>query len=95
MIDRKFEFVAVNPCNGKHYTQHNALILCAKDLAVIPALEAYHEECKRLGADEFHLESIELMIGRIANYQNQNKDKVKVPDTDLDCEIERCIGGNV
>lgn len=40
MIDRKFKFVAVNPCNNKVYTEENAIILCAKDQAVVAALIA-------------------------------------------------------
>lgn len=65
MIDRKFVFTAVNPCNGKYYTQENALILCAKDQAVLPALEMYHAECKRLGTGVEHLDSVALLIVRV------------------------------
>jgi hypothetical protein len=95
MIDRKFIFTAVNPCNSKYYTQENALILCAKDQAILPALEAYHDECKRLGAGIEHLNSVALLIGRVRKYQSTHLDEVKIPDTHLDCEIDRCIGGKV
>lgn len=95
MIDRKFIFTAVNPCNGKHYTQENAFIMCAKDQAVLPALEAYHVECKRLGAAVEHLDSVALLIGRVRTYQSTHLDEVHVPDTHLACEIDRCIGGKV
>lgn len=92
MIDRKFIFTAVNPCNGKHYTQENALILCAKDRAVIPALYAYHAACQNLGCGQEHLESILLLIGRVGEFQRHES---RIPDTETACEIDRCIGGKV
>jgi len=91
MIDRKFKFVAVNPCNNKVYTQENALILCAKDKAVIPALDAYLTACVALDCGMEHIESVQLLIQRVMDYQI-NVER-KVPDTEGDCEIARCIGG--
>ena len=94
-IDRKFRFVAVNPCNGKTYTEDNALILCAKDAALLPTLETYYHECKELGCGKDHLESIDLLILRVKKFQAAGKDQdhFHIPDTDTDCEIDRCIGG--
>lgn len=92
MIDRKFKFVAVNPCNKNVYTENDALILCAKDLAVVPALQAYHKACMDLRCGEEHLESIMLLINRVSVFQQSES---KIPDTDEECEIDRCIGGNV
>lgn len=95
MIDRKFKFVATNPCKGTVYTEDNALVLCAKDKAVIPALEAYKVECRRLGAGNEHVESIGLLIDRVREYQKYKAGGGRIPDTETDCEIDRCIGGNV
>ena len=92
-IDRKFIFKAVNPCNGKEYTEENALILCAKDKAVIPALEAYLKACFELGANATHLVSIEKLIGRVKNYQQDIE--CRVPDTKGECERARCIYGEL
>lgn len=90
-IDRKFKILAVNPCNGKHYTDKNALLLCAHDKAVPAALRAYRDECIRLGCEEEHFHSIELLIERVEEYQKDVESRI--PDTNLDCEIRRCIGG--
>jgi len=92
MIDRKFVFTAVNPCNGKHYTQDNAMVLCAKDAAVVPALEAYAVACERLGANGAHLTSINKLIHRVKIYQEEVESRI--PDT-VGAEIDRCIHGKM
>lgn len=92
MIDRKFKFVAVNPCNQNVYTEDDAIILCAKDAALVPALDAYSLECKAIGCGSEHLESIDLLISRVKKFQASER---RVPDTETDCEIDRCIGGNI
>jgi hypothetical protein len=93
MIDRKFKILAVNPCNGKIYTEENAMLFCAKDLALLGTLHKYMDECIRLNCGEEHIESIGLLIDRVRVFQQTIH--AKVPDTDTDCEIDRCIGGNV
>jgi hypothetical protein len=93
VIDRKFEFVAVNPCKGNVYTQRDAIVFCAKDEALIPTLMCYRAACSHLGCDASHLESIDLLMDRVSEYQR--KMQCKVPDTETDCEIDRCIGGNL
>ncbi len=91
IIDRKFKFVATNPCKGNVYTEKNALILCAKDKAVPRGLRAYRDECVSLGCGKEHIESIELLIERVKDYQENIESRI--PDTESDCEIDRCIGG--
>ena len=91
MIDRKFKFVAVNPCNNKVYTEENAFIICAKDAAALAALKGYMEKCLELGTDSIHIQSIDMMANRIDMFQRKNGSRV--PDTNTDCEIDRCIGG--
>ncbi len=93
VIDRKFVFTAVNPCNGHYYTQANAVVFAAKDRAFLPALESYREACVKLNCDESHIESIDLLIDRVRTYQKTVEKRI--PDTDLPCEIDRCIGGNL
>ena len=93
VIDRKFIFKAVNPCNGKEYTEENALILLAKDRAVVPALEAYAKSCAEIGANPEHIGSIGLLIDRVREYQGTVE--MKTPDTIGECEIARCIDGDV
>lgn len=93
IIDRKFKFVATNPCKGNVYTEENAMVFCAKDKAVLPMLFAYIEECKSLGCGKEHIESMELLRKRVNDFQGAIESRI--PDTETDCEIDRCIGGNV
>jgi len=93
VIDRKFEFTALNPCNGHVHTQKDALVLCAKDAAVVPALKAYRDECARLGCNEEHIASINLLIERVQRYQILIE--MIVPDTVGKCELERCLEGKL
>jgi len=90
VIDRKFIIAAQNPVNGKKYSQDDALLLCAKDRAVPAALRAYKTECKKLGANPEHIESIGLLIGRVEEYQENVE--ARTPDT-LGDELKRCIDG--
>ena len=90
IIDRKFIIAAQNPINGKKYSQENAILLCAHDKAVPVALEAYKQECIRLGSNPEHMQSIDLLIGRVEDYQNIVESKVA--DTIGD-ELPRCLEG--
>ncbi|MCK9195459.1 MAG: hypothetical protein M0P16_00580 [Syntrophales bacterium] len=90
IIDRKFEILAVNPVNGHFYTEQNSLLLCAKDRAVPAALKAYKAECIRIGTNQEHVQSIELLIGRVEQYQR--KIESRIPDT-VGGEIHRCLHG--
>jgi hypothetical protein len=89
-IDRKFRILAVNPINGKIYTEKNALLLCAKDAAVPAALFAYRSECQKIGANEEHIASIDLLLRRVEAFQAEVESRV--PDTVGD-EIPRCLRG--
>lgn len=90
-IDRKFQIQAVNPVNGKRYTEKNSLLLCAKDAAVPAALWAYKVECERIGANPEHIRSIELLYNRVKDFQAEAGGG-RVPDT-IGAEISRCIDG--
>ena len=92
MIDRKFKILAINPCNGKIYTEENAVLFVAKDKALPDALFAYRRACEDLKCDDAHIESIGLLIERVVEFQVEICEK---PDTDTPCEIDRCIGGKV
>jgi len=93
MIDRKFKFVATNPCKGNVYTEENAIVFVAKDKAVPRMLRAYIIKCQELGCGAEHIESAELLAKRVEEYQ-QNVE-CRTPDTETDCEIARCINGKV
>lgn len=87
-IDRKYHIQATNFTNGKKYDETNSLLLCAKDKAVPATLTAYRNECIKLGSNKEHIESIDLLIGRVIEYQNTIENHV--PDT-LGDEIPRCL----
>ena len=93
IIDRKFKFVATNPCKGNVYTEENAIVFCAKDKAVPEMLRAYYDECEKIGAEEEHLESVWLLCQRVIDFQTRHGSKV--PDTETLCEINRCIKGKL
>ena len=89
-IDRKFVFTAVNPVNRHIYSEKDAIVFCAKDMAVIPMLKAYRDECVALGCNREHIVSIDMLIGRVEEFQVNIEGRV--PDT-VGFEIQRCIGG--
>ena len=91
MIDRKYRILAVNPCSGNVHNEEDAILFLAKDLAVLPMLETYVEECNLLGCDDEQIESVNLLIERVEEYQR--KIKAEIPDISSVCEIERCIKG--
>lgn len=90
-IDRKYKITAVNPCSGNMHTENDSILFLAKDRAVPAMLRAYRAECELIGANPAHIESIALLIERVEEYQRDTESKV--PDTDLPCEIARCVSG--
>ena len=90
-IDRKYTIRAVNPCSRSTHDEHDSILFLAKDKAVPAMLRAYLKESEKLGANPAHLESIGLLIGRVEQYQREVE--AKIPDTDLPCEIRRCVDG--
>ena len=90
IIDRKFNIIAVNPVSGNLYTSANALLLCAHDKAVLPTLVEYHKQCRSLGCNVEHLQSIDLLIERVQRFQTAQYSKI--PDT-IGAEIPRCLHG--
>jgi hypothetical protein len=91
VIDWKYKISAVNPCSGNEHTERDSVLFLAKDAAVPVMLRAYLAECERIGTNAEHLEAIELLIQRVETYQRVVC--TKVPDTDLPCEINRCVYG--
>lgn len=90
-IDRKYKIHAVNPCSRNTHDEYDSILFLAKDRAIPAMLRAYLKESEALGANPAHLESIGLLIGRVEQYQREVE--AKVPDTDLPCEIRRCVDG--
>lgn len=93
-VDRKYEFEATNPCSGSKHSHMDAVIFLAKDQAFLQGgLPGYRAKCVELGANPAHIESIDLLIARVTAFQANGESKV--PDTDLPCEILRCVDGDM
>lgn len=75
-IDKKFKILAVNQNTGSVHTDDTALLLCAKDKATPAALSAYLEKCIELGAGKNQIQSVELLIKRVDEYQKKNLTKI-------------------
>ena len=58
VIDRKYKFIAVNPCKGTWFDETEGIVFKAGDMAVPIMLEAYRMECIRLGALPEHIKSL-------------------------------------
>lgn len=91
VLDRKFELLAVNPTNGKIYTQANAVVFAAHDAAFPVALSAYIEECKKIGATESQIVGATALLLRVKAFQK--KVAKKVPDIVGNDEYERVLFG--
>ena len=85
-IDRKFKFVAVNPSNGKHYTEDSGVVFCAHDKAFLEVLPLYIEACKNMGANELQIKGAEALLNRVRNYQETVFSKV--PDINQQEDID-------
>ncbi len=91
-IDRKYTINAVNPCSGNVHTEKDSVLFLAKDKAFLEGgLPGYRAKCIEMGANPAHIESIDLLIDRVRSFQESIE--AKVPDTDLPCEIRRCVDG--
>lgn len=90
-IDRKYVINAHNPASGRVHTSEDSVLFLAKDQAFLATLPTYRQKCIELGAAPEHIQSIDLLIERVTEYQRNIE--AKVPDTHLPLEIERCIYG--
>lgn len=81
-IDRKFDIFAHSRKSSNHYDQENAVLFLAKDKAFLLTLPTYLEKCREVGAGPGQLKAVELLIERVAQYQKENAEQVKIPDVD-------------
>ena len=56
------------------------LVLRAKDKASVKAIQAYQEECRRIGCDDSHVEGIQDILTDFALWRANNMEQVKKPD---------------
>lgn len=79
-IDTKFLLRAMSRSSRKTYTEQNAVVFLARDLALQAALQAYHNECERLGAADAQLEGVRMLLQRVEQYQSEHPSECKVAD---------------
>lgn len=81
-LDRKFRIFAWNRSGTKKepYTQADGMFFLARDPAFRSILPMYRDECARLGAGQGQLDSLDLLIGRVDKYAQDNSSKL--PDAD-------------
>lgn len=56
------------------------IVFMAKDLALVPTLIAYLNNCSNLGCDEKYLREIVELTIKVMKFQKNNIDKCKIPD---------------
>ncbi|MDO8357257.1 MAG: hypothetical protein Q7U76_12775 [Nitrospirota bacterium] len=91
MIDKKYKIQAVQAITKAKHTEQDSVLFLAKDKALPATLRFYSEECTRLGAANDQLQGIELLIGRVEDYQAKHAKKVKVADIAPGKEAKRVL----
>lgn len=79
-LDGKFHGIIVKNKDQSIVPQDQWVVFLAKDNAFPVALEAYYQECKRLGAKEEQLQAVREMIHRVRFWRSQNHHLCKIPD---------------
>ena len=82
-IDRKFTFCATCTEHDHEFGHLDAMVFLAKDKALPDTLRYYQNRCQDMGASAEQLQGIELLIQRVARYQAEHPDQVKVADVDI------------
>lgn len=90
-IDRKFIILAVNPVNGKIYTDADGFFVCAKDISAPDGVEGLIKGAIEARSNHEHVESLKLLRERIVQFQI-DMGGGRTPDT-IGEEIPRCLHG--
>ena len=80
-FDHRFKFLAINPQNGDHYTEKNAVLLCAEDEAAPFALRACVDILYCAGFE--HKEDMQQILDRVVQFQAENGSKVPETSDDI------------
>ena len=91
IIDRKYKILAVNPCTGSTHDECDSVLFNARDMFLPRTIAYYHKSCTEGGADKNHILSVEELCKRVEKFQRECG--FKMPDTNTECEIDRCIRG--
>jgi hypothetical protein len=81
-LDGKFHGIIARDLDGAHVRPDEFIVFLAKDNALLPTLQFYLEECKRIGAGMEQLAAVQRLMSRVATWRHWNGDKCKVPDAE-------------
>ena len=81
-LDGKFYGKIFREKDGSEVPQDSFVVFLARDKAIIPTLEFYREECRRLGCELPQLAAVNDLICRVQRWQNEHPGEMKVADTD-------------
>ena len=81
-IDSKYQTTGeITKLDGTPIPQDEPLILFrGKDKLLPQLLSHYKQLCQNAGSHQQHLEDIDSLVKNIYSWQEQNQDKVKIPD---------------
>ena len=79
-LDAKFYAAVHKVKDGSSVPDDEWMIFLAKDNAFPATLMFYLEECKRLGADDEHCDSVRRTYKRLIEWREAHPDRCKVPD---------------
>lgn len=91
-VDLKFRFQAFHAITGKNHSEEDAVMVLAQDDALPGTLQAYLQECTRLGAEKEQIEGVERLIKRVEAWRVNHPDQCKVPDIEPGPEAKRVLG---
>lgn len=81
-LDGKFHGTVFRHKDNQLEPPDGWIVFVARDNALIPTLQFYRDECRRLGAGKDQIAAITTLIQRVGKWREDNPDKLKVPDVD-------------
>src|SRR5262245_40421543 len=94
VIDRKFTISARCLEHGHPHSEADAVLFLAHDRALIPTLQFYRDECQALGADARQIEGVDMLIGRVREWQRRYSNVLKVADVEAGPTGDRIVAPN-
>ena len=79
-IDLKYSGDIYKTKDGKKLEDDEYIVFRTQDRALLSVLISYQKKCVELGCSLKHTNGVVSLISRVANWQAENLDKVKIPD---------------
>ena len=86
-LDSKFHGVLFKNKDNAKLDPGEFIVFLAKDNALLPTLQFYFDELKRIGADEYQLAGVTRLMQKVDAWRQANPEKCKVPDLDPATEV--------